>query len=76
MLSGLAISLLSGGRWVVGLSVAVVALVVVTLRRIATRRIGGITGDILGACEQLGEMGVLAVVAAATWRGWDPWWVV
>ncbi len=74
ILSGLGISLLVAGWWV-GPAVILVAFIVVALRKIGITRFGGITGDTLGACEQLGEMGVLVVVAAAAWGGWDPWWV-
>lgn len=44
------------------LAVAVVAL---WFSRVAKRRLGGITGDLLGAAEQVGEIGVLMVFA---WR--------
>ncbi len=74
ILSGLGLSLMVAGWWV-GPAVILVAFTAVVLRKVAITRFGGITGDTLGACEQLGEMGVLAVVAAAAWSGWDPWWI-
>jgi adenosylcobinamide-GDP ribazoletransferase len=40
------------------------ALVTVYVWRLARRRLGGITGDLLGACEQLGEIAILMVFAA------------
>ena len=43
---------------------AVVAVVSALLAREATRRIGGQTGDILGAAQQLAEAAALAVLAA------------
>lgn len=39
-------------------------LVVMTVAGFAKRRIGGYTGDVLGACEQAAEIAVLCVVAA------------
>lgn len=74
ILSGLGLSLLVAGWWA-GPAVILVAFTVVALRKIGNTRFGGVTGDTLGACEQLGELGVLAVVAAAAWNGWDPWWI-
>jgi adenosylcobinamide-GDP ribazoletransferase len=62
--------------WLVALGVIAGAIMVVlVVRWVSVRRIGGITGDVLGACEQLTEMGSLAVVAGATWVGWSPWWL-
>jgi adenosylcobinamide-GDP ribazoletransferase len=46
-----------------------VAVAAFLLGRLAVRRIGGITGDVLGAVEQLGEILVLlAAAAAGTWH--------
>jgi adenosylcobinamide-GDP ribazoletransferase len=45
------------------------ALAAWLLGRLAVRRIGGVTGDVLGAIEQLGEIVVLlAAAAAGTWH--------
>lgn len=74
ILTGLAVSSLAAGWWV-GPAVIAVALTVVALRKISSRRLGGITGDVLGACEQISEMLILGIVAAAVWQGWDPWWM-
>lgn len=55
-----------------GLAVTLVATVAVLLTGagIARRKIGGYTGDILGACQQLGEITLLiGLSAAANWRG-------
>lgn len=57
------------GAWqVLGAAVAL-ALLVVAMRRWLRRRLGGYTGDTLGACEQLGEI----VVALAFVAAWSPW---
>lgn len=73
VLTGLAVSSVAAGWWV-GPAVVAVTLCVVALRTISSRRIGGITGDVLGACQQVSEMLILAIFAAAVWQGWHPWW--
>jgi adenosylcobinamide-GDP ribazoletransferase len=73
VISGLVVSTLATG-YSVGAAVLVVVGSVLILRRTALRRLGGVTGDVLGACEQISEMLVLAIVAGAAWRGWIPWW--
>lgn len=52
------------------------ALAAVAAGRIAHRRLGGITGDVLGAAQQGAEFLVLALGAALVLRGWTPpgWW--
>lgn len=55
-----------------GLAVALAALTAVLLVaiRVARTKIGGHTGDILGACQQLGEITLLiGLSAAANWQG-------
>ena len=42
---------------------------------ISRRRIGGVTGDVLGAIQQLAETLILLFATALAWRGWDlAWW--
>jgi adenosylcobinamide-GDP ribazoletransferase len=53
---------------VLGAALALVLLVAV-MRRWLRRRLGGYTGDTLGACEQLGEI-VVALAFAAAWAPW------
>lgn len=49
--------------------VLTVALAIpVLLGRVFQRWIGGVTGDCLGAIEQLSEIGILLVIGAGTWR--------
>ena len=68
---GLALALAVGlgfGR-VLGLAAVAVAVPVVwALGRFATRRLGGLTGDLYGACAHLVEAGVLAAAASGPWR--------
>jgi adenosylcobinamide-GDP ribazoletransferase len=45
------------------------ALLVAAMRGWLRRRLGGYTGDTLGACEQLGEI-VVALVFVAAWAPW------
>ncbi|MGL5811174.1 MAG: adenosylcobinamide-GDP ribazoletransferase [Nocardioides sp.] len=60
------------GWWVVPLAVAVV-LSVVAVGALARRKIGGISGDVLGAAEQVAECAVLVVVSGLATHG-DLWW--
>lgn len=54
----------------------VAILCVVAVGRIARRKIGGATGDVLGAAEQIVEAGVLLLGAAVATQQWSglPWW--
>ena len=71
--SGLALSAAAAGWWV-GPALLLTVLASAVVRRVAVSRIGGVTGDILGACEQLTEIVTLVLIAGAAWRGWSPWW--
>jgi adenosylcobinamide-GDP ribazoletransferase len=50
---------------------AAAGLAALALGRLAVRRVGGVTGDVLGAVQQLGEILTLLVAVAATTGGWD-----
>ena len=71
--AGLAIALALLGVTAVW-AAAAAAVAAALLGRLAVRRIGGVTGDVLGAVQQLGEMLVLlaAVAAAETGRWGSP----
>ena len=58
---GLAIAAMVVGRWAAPL-VAVVLVTVVSVRWISMRKIGGISGDVLGTCEQVAECLCLVVL--------------
>ena len=53
---------------------ALAAVTAIALVRWATGRMGGITGDVLGAIEQFGEVAVLAAVVATVDQWNIPWW--
>ena len=62
--------LVEGGRGVTGVVLAGLAVAGLLLR--ARRRLGGVTGDVLGACVELALAGYLvglAVAPAAAWSG-------
>ena len=46
-------------------ALALVAVAVLIMARLAVRQIGGQTGDVLGATEQLAEIAVLLAATAA-----------
>ena len=69
--TGLALTLSLMGFW--GVPAALIAVVASTLAgSLALRKIGGITGDVLGAAEQLAEIGILLLGAAIAPS--LPWW--
>ena len=72
VLAALAIGALVGGWWVgpLALAVAVGAAAVI---RLAHHSFGGISGDLLGAVEQVGECLVLIVVSGLALHH-QPWW--
>lgn len=73
--SGIAIGAAALGAAVVPVGAAALA-VSGMLAAIAMRRVGGVTGDILGAAEQGAEVAVLLVAVALAHHGWAPapWW--
>lgn len=54
-----------GGWWRAGAAVIGIALLLLVMRAWLRRRLGGVTGDTLGAAEQLGEVVVLLAFTAA-----------
>jgi adenosylcobinamide-GDP ribazoletransferase len=72
-ISALGIGSVAAGVWLVPV-VVLAALSLLFWRGLATRRLGGVTGDVLGACEQVVEILALTTVAVAAWNGVPPWW--
>jgi adenosylcobinamide-GDP ribazoletransferase len=72
---GLMVGALSLGVWVVP-GLALTVLGAGSVGWLARRRFGGVTGDVLGAAQQVGEVLVLLLGAAATVHAWPwmPWW--
>lgn len=64
--------LLLGPPGLIGFLLAVAAAVLLVMW--ATQRAGGITGDVLGAIEQFGEISVLVAAVAAIDHWSIPWW--
>ena len=59
------------GIWtVVAVLITLVASVITGL--LALQKIGGFNGDVLGAAEQLAEIGILLLIAAI--HSSIPWW--
>jgi adenosylcobinamide-GDP ribazoletransferase len=70
--AGVGLSALAAGWWVGPAALAAVGAVLV-VGLLAVRRIGGITGDVLGAIEQVAECLVLVVVTGLAAHH-APWW--
>jgi adenosylcobinamide-GDP ribazoletransferase len=75
VLAGLALAVALIGVWAAPAAAlaAAGALVVGALSR---RKLGGISGDVLGAAQQVVEIAVLALASAVATNGWAPlaWW--
>lgn len=72
--AGLVLGVVALGAWAIA-AAAVVAVGVAACAGLAYRKIGGITGDVLGAAEQVGETAVLLVTAILLHRHVAfPWW--
>lgn len=75
VIAGVLLGGLAAGPWVAA-AVAIAALAAFVATRLALAKVGGITGDFLGAAEQLGEAGILVLGAALAYNSWSgPWWV-
>ena len=72
---GAAVGGLAMGPWV-ALAIVAVAVTSIAVAALAVRKIAGVSGDVLGAAEVVGEAAVLLVAASLAQRGvaW-PWWV-
>jgi adenosylcobinamide-GDP ribazoletransferase len=72
MLSGIAFGAVAVGWWVAPLAGAAIVSIV-AVRWLAMRKIGGISGDVLGACEQVAECLCLVILTGLATR-YQLWW--
>jgi adenosylcobinamide-GDP ribazoletransferase len=61
------------GPWTIP-AIGVALVSVAAVGALARHKIGGISGDVLGAAEQVAECAVLVLISALALRH-DPWWV-
>jgi adenosylcobinamide-GDP ribazoletransferase len=73
--AALLIAVVAIGLWA-PVAAGACALIALWLRRAATVRLGGVTGDVLGAIQQCALVAVLLVASAVETQGWGPlaWW--
>ncbi len=73
--AALVIAVVAIGPWAVVAALACAGSAL-WLRRAATRRLGGVTGDVLGAIQQCALVAVLLLASAVETQGWAPlaWW--
>jgi adenosylcobinamide-GDP ribazoletransferase len=71
-LSGIAFCAVAVGWWVAPLA-AVAIVSIVAVRWLAMRKIGGISGDVLGACEQVAECLALVTLTGLA-AHYQLWW--
>jgi adenosylcobinamide-GDP ribazoletransferase len=73
--AALLISVVAIGLWA-PLAAVGCAFIAWWIGRAATRRIGGVTGDVLGAIQQCALIAVLLLASAVETQGWAPlaWW--
>jgi adenosylcobinamide-GDP ribazoletransferase len=74
-MAALVIAVAAIGVWAVVAAVAS-AVIALWLRRAATLRLGGVSGDVLGAIQQCALVAVLLLASAVETQGWAPlaWW--
>ena len=73
MVGGLALAALAVGWWAAPLA-AVTIVSIVAVRWLAMRKIGGISGDVLGTCEQVAECLCLVVLTGLATH-YQLWWI-
>jgi adenosylcobinamide-GDP ribazoletransferase len=75
VVTGVGLCALLIGVWAVP-AVVLAVVAAVALTALARRKIGGVNGDVLGATQQLVELGVLVLGVAVLQQGWGrlAWW--
>ena len=73
--AGLALASLAIGVWA-GPAAAVAGAAALVVGLLARRKLGGISGDVLGAAQQVGEIAVLCLASAVVVNAWASlaWW--
>lgn len=71
--SGVLVALVALGAWAVPMAVAC-GVGTAALGLLARHRMGGLTGDVVGAAQQVGEAAVLVLGAAAGGSSLPGWW--
>ena len=71
----MAVGAVAAGMWV-GPSFVLASGAAYAVGAVAVRRVGGLTGDVLGAAEQVAEIAVFYLGAVIVAQGWSglPWW--
>ena len=74
-IAALLIAVVAIGLWA-PVAAGACALIALWLRRAASHRLGGVTGDVLGAIQQCALVAVLLLASAVETQGWAPlaWW--
>lgn len=71
---GIALCATLVGLWSL-VAIAVAAVVATAMGRLASAKVGGVNGDVLGATQQLVELSLLVLAVAAVGRGLElAWW--
>jgi adenosylcobinamide-GDP ribazoletransferase len=72
---GVVVAVALMGAWAV-VAIALCALATYSMGALARAKIGGMTGDVLGATQQIAELAMLLLGAAAAHEGWGAlaWW--
>lgn len=72
---GLAVGAMAAGLWV-GPAFVLAFVGAFVVGSVGARRVGGLTGDVLGAAEQVAEIAVFYLGAVVVAQGWSglPWW--
>jgi adenosylcobinamide-GDP ribazoletransferase len=76
VVTGVVLCVLLIGKWTLP-AIVLCAAVALGMGRLARTKVGGISGDVLGAAQQLGELAILVLGAAVVHQGWDDlaWWI-
>jgi len=76
VVTGVVLCVLLIGKWTVP-AIVLCAAVALAMGRLARIKVCGISGDVLGAAQQLGELAILVLGAAVVHEGWDDlaWWL-